>query len=293
MAIPKRIIEDQYIDLKSESSTRIASPTPRTADAALAFIQQQRALHSHELRVDDKKLLRKIDFRIVPIMFACYTMQFIDKVNINYAAVMGLNQDLRLGGNEFSWCATAFFIAFLVAEIPTVHGPMNSERNTFKLKFPSYNRLCSSLSASFWLTILNLIGFQHVENSFASWRVMFLVLGGVTILIGIWTMWKLPDTPMTSSWLTEQERLAVLERVEKNQTGVSSTEFKPKQLLELFLDPQIWALFLYIDLVRCDHYLFSDGDSWVWVHAKDNSPVEYAIWRRLHFGNSNLRTDSW
>lgn len=34
-------------------------------------------------KVDEKKLVRKIDWRIVPIMFACYTMQFVDKVLIN------------------------------------------------------------------------------------------------------------------------------------------------------------------------------------------------------------------
>jgi hypothetical protein len=30
-----------------------------------------------------KALRRKIDWRIVPLMFCCYTMQFIDKVLIN------------------------------------------------------------------------------------------------------------------------------------------------------------------------------------------------------------------
>lgn len=59
-----------------------------SADDALAFIQQQRALHgnlqsSDEDEIDEKKLMRKVDWRIVPIMFACYTMQFVDKVNIN------------------------------------------------------------------------------------------------------------------------------------------------------------------------------------------------------------------
>ncbi|KAK6523217.1 hypothetical protein TWF694_006109 [Orbilia ellipsospora] len=91
-------------------------------------------------------------------------------------------------------------------------------------------------------------GFQYVEIDFASWRIMFLALGGVTVAIGIWTLWKLPDTPMSSAWLTEQERLAVLERVAQNQTGISSTEFKAMQLKELFLDPQIWGLFLCTSL---------------------------------------------
>lgn len=37
---------------------------------------------------------------------------------IQYAAVMGLNRDLRLTGNDFSNASTAFFLAFLIAEIP-------------------------------------------------------------------------------------------------------------------------------------------------------------------------------
>ncbi|KAK6516914.1 hypothetical protein TWF506_006798 [Arthrobotrys conoides] len=297
-------VTDQYLDLKSEPSTRHASsPTqdPKAGDAALAFIRQQRALRNDEIPVDEKQLIKKIDYRIVPIMFACYTMQFIDKVNINYAAVMGLNEDLNLHGNEFSWCATAFFIAFLLAEIPT--GIILQKLPTAKYlgfsvimwgittactaachnftgllivrivlgAFEAAIAPCLILITSMWYTKSEQVprmslwysglgigqifgglvsyGFQHVESSFASWRVMFLALGGVTIAIGIWTLWKLPDTPMGSTWLTEQERLAVLEKVEKNQTGVSSTEFKPNQLKEVFLDPQIWALILFTILI--------------------------------------------
>lgn len=66
----------------------------------------------------DAALLRKIDWRIVPIMFACYFLQFLDKVLINYANVMGLQKDLKMQGNDFSWMATAFFIGFAVAEFP-------------------------------------------------------------------------------------------------------------------------------------------------------------------------------
>ncbi|MCJ1231506.1 hypothetical protein MMC12_008183, partial [Toensbergia leucococca] len=48
-------------------------------------------------------------------------MQFIDKVLINYAAVMNLPKDLALKGNNFSNAATAFFIAYLIAEVPNVY----------------------------------------------------------------------------------------------------------------------------------------------------------------------------
>lgn len=66
----------------------------------------------------DAALLRKIDWRIVPIMFACYLLQFLDKVIINYSATMGIQQDLGMTGNDFSWMATAFFIGYAVAEFP-------------------------------------------------------------------------------------------------------------------------------------------------------------------------------
>lgn len=63
-------------------------------------------------------LLRKVDLRLMPIMLACYTLQFIDKVVLNYANIMGLQKDTGMNGDQFSWLATAFFIVFSVAQIP-------------------------------------------------------------------------------------------------------------------------------------------------------------------------------
>ena len=66
-----------------------------------------------------KKIQRKVDWHIAPIMFLCYTAQFVDKVSLNYSRVMGLEEDLSLQGNEFSNAATAFFAAYLIAEVAT------------------------------------------------------------------------------------------------------------------------------------------------------------------------------
>ncbi|PYH83554.1 MFS general substrate transporter [Aspergillus uvarum CBS 121591] len=67
---------------------------------------------------DDQALLRRIDWRILPTMFLTYLLQFLDKVALNYANVMGMQDDLGMQGNDFSWLATGFFIAYAVAEIP-------------------------------------------------------------------------------------------------------------------------------------------------------------------------------
>ncbi|KAI1751842.1 putative allantoate permease [Xylaria castorea] len=68
--------------------------------------------------VDDRALYRKIDTHIVPLMFASFFLQFLDKVLINYANIMGLQEDLGLHGQQFSWLPTALSIAYSVAEFP-------------------------------------------------------------------------------------------------------------------------------------------------------------------------------
>ncbi|KAM6525823.1 hypothetical protein FALCPG4_011358 [Fusarium falciforme] len=65
-----------------------------------------------------KNITRKVDYHLVPLMLVCYFLQFLDKVLINYANIMGLSTTLNFTGNDFSWMATAFFIGFAVAEFP-------------------------------------------------------------------------------------------------------------------------------------------------------------------------------
>lgn len=36
-----------------------------------------------EMEVDDKKLLRRVDWQILPIMFLTYFLQFVDKISLN------------------------------------------------------------------------------------------------------------------------------------------------------------------------------------------------------------------
>lgn len=52
-------------------------------DQAWEFLDKHRDAVVQNDSVDIDALRRKIDFRIVPLMFACYTMQFLDKVILN------------------------------------------------------------------------------------------------------------------------------------------------------------------------------------------------------------------
>lgn len=87
-----------------------AAPSP----VALSYNGSDDAQNEARLR----RIYRKIDWNIVPLMFLCYFLQFLDKVLVNYANIMGISKDLGFAGNDFSWMATAFFIGYAVAEFP-------------------------------------------------------------------------------------------------------------------------------------------------------------------------------
>lgn len=69
----------------------------------------------------DKRLLRKIDMYLCPVMMLVYAVQFMDKSTNATASVMGLRTDLHMEGNDYSWSGTAFYLGYLVFEFPAVY----------------------------------------------------------------------------------------------------------------------------------------------------------------------------
>lgn len=87
------------------------------ADAALEFLRDEETFDAIE--VDEKTLVRKIDWMIMPLMWAAYNLQYLDKVLINYASVMGLLSDTNMRTDEFSNLTLAFYVTYLFFELPT------------------------------------------------------------------------------------------------------------------------------------------------------------------------------
>lgn len=50
-----------------------------------------------------KRVLRKIDYRVVPILFLIYLIQYLDKNSLNFASVYGLKTATKLEGQDYSW----------------------------------------------------------------------------------------------------------------------------------------------------------------------------------------------
>lgn len=67
---------------------------------------------------DEDAIFRKIARRIVPFLFVCYVVNFIDRVNIGFAKLQFL-QDLKLDDAVFGIAAGMFFVGYVVFEVPS------------------------------------------------------------------------------------------------------------------------------------------------------------------------------
>ncbi|KAF5350428.1 hypothetical protein D9756_008548 [Leucocoprinus leucothites] len=63
--------------------------------------------------VAEKKLLRKLDFTLLPLFWLIYCTNFIDRTAI------GLEKDLGMKGSDFNIALTVFYIFFMVIEVPS------------------------------------------------------------------------------------------------------------------------------------------------------------------------------
>ncbi|KAF2179403.1 allantoin permease [Zopfia rhizophila CBS 207.26] len=70
------------------------------------------------LDAERKLVLRKIDLVIMPIICITYTIQFLDKLSLNYASAYSLIPDLGLEGQRYSWVAAIFNFGYLFWAIP-------------------------------------------------------------------------------------------------------------------------------------------------------------------------------
>lgn len=83
--------DDKLADVEVSQGRSTPSTTDESVDsgvdAAWKFLNEHRDAAAADVAVNLNALRRKIDLRIVPLMFLCYTMQFLDKVILNVSVL--------------------------------------------------------------------------------------------------------------------------------------------------------------------------------------------------------------
>lgn len=65
---------------------------------------------------ENARVLRKIDWHILPLMCWVYLVQFADKSSLNYSSLMGIKEDAHLTGYQYSWLGSIFYAGYIFWE---------------------------------------------------------------------------------------------------------------------------------------------------------------------------------
>jgi predicted MFS family arabinose efflux permease len=106
---------------------------------------------------------------------------------------------------------------------------------------------------SFWYAFNGLgvagggmLGFAigHIKGALASWRYEFLIVGALSASWAILMFFFLPNSPATFLGFTHEEKLMIIGRMRRNQTGIENRQIKWDQVKETVLDYKTWMYFL-------------------------------------------------
>ncbi|CAK7221359.1 hypothetical protein SEUCBS140593_004544 [Sporothrix eucalyptigena] len=230
----------------------------------------------------EKKLKRKMDFILLPMLFLIATLGAIDKVALGTAALYGLRTDNHLalvGMFPSSWllhrlpsakylcsCSIGWSACCLI--LPACHNFAGLATLRFlmgmceaiivpgislilagfylKEEQPARNALVFAAASSVVNGFLSwAIG--HIPSSapLAIWQYLFLLTGSVSMLWSIIAFMLLPGTPMDCFFLSHQEKYHAVNRLAVNKTGIVNHTWKWSQAREAVLDPKTWILFFF------------------------------------------------
>ncbi|KAJ5852141.1 uncharacterized protein N7529_011526 [Penicillium soppii] len=99
----------EYTPGKDDDIDRIAGQMP----ACLANLSLE------ERDWMEKKLVRKIDTRLLIMMVVMYILNYLDRNNIASAKLAGLEKDLNLKGEQYQTSVSILFVGYLLMQVPS------------------------------------------------------------------------------------------------------------------------------------------------------------------------------
>merc|ERR1712072_625565 len=243
-----------------------------------------------------RRVVRRIDWRLIPMLSAVYAISLIDRTNISIARTVGMGRDLQLTvGERYSIITCIFFVPYIIFELPAnlvirKVGPrtqlsaitiawgavmlgMAFITNWQQLAacrtllgffeagfFPGCTFLISTWytrfemakrMAFFYLSSMVLSGFSNIigwgmskldgTHGLEGWRWIFLLFGAITVGLGIISYFVIVDFPDRAKFLTEEQRLYAVERIQLDRGDATPDQVTGKKLLKHASDFKIWC----------------------------------------------------
>ncbi|KAF8749517.1 MFS general substrate transporter [Rhizoctonia solani] len=202
--------------------------------------------------IEDRALMRKVDWNLLPILTSLYLLSFLDRANIGNAKLDGLTTDTGVTGANYNTALALYFVGYVIWEVPA-------------------NIVLKRFNPKVWLPTLTLawgivsICQGFVKNQAGLFAVRFFLGTAEAGLILAWAIgkmngvggqpgwawdpyghfaiaayWLVPNWPERASFLTEREKARLIARLKHDSAGVSE-QFKWKYVREALTDHLVWA----------------------------------------------------
>ncbi|KAK3311943.1 major facilitator superfamily domain-containing protein [Apodospora peruviana] len=130
---------------------------------------------------EEKKLRRKIDWRLMPVLCMTYSLQYYDKAMLGQAAIFGLRTDLDLlVGTRYSWSASIFYLGYIIGSYPAM---------VLAQKFP-VERVASGLVVLWGLCLMLTVVCNSYQGLYAQRFFLGMLESGVSpmfmLIVGSW-----------------------------------------------------------------------------------------------------------
>ncbi|KAH4035728.1 hypothetical protein HBH70_084840 [Parastagonospora nodorum] len=77
-----------------------------------------RNLSEEQMAALNKKLVRKLDWRLMPCITVMFLMNYLDRINVSNARLAGLQKDLNMNDTIWNTGISTFYVGYLVGQLP-------------------------------------------------------------------------------------------------------------------------------------------------------------------------------
>ncbi|EEP80228.1 predicted protein [Uncinocarpus reesii 1704] len=255
------------------------------APSQKAHMEQQPLSDEESITLQEQAVIRKVDWRLIPILGALYSISLIDRVNISSARIAGMEKELRLDiGNRYSIALLVFFIPYLIFE-----GFITNYASLIVCRlfvgffesgfFPGCVYLIScwyaryevqKRLAAFYLSAVLVGGFSGIlafglmqlqgVRGYLGWRWIFIIEGLITQLIAIFSWFFIVDFPHNAQktrFLTAQEADLVQLRIDKDRQDAGPDPLTIGKIGKHLCDWKLWMFSLMLMATTAPVYAFA------------------------------------
>jgi hypothetical protein len=96
-------------------------PLGRTITTTTEVVEDSLAVSDASAdRETERKLIRKLDFQLLPMVYLLCLVNILVKTNIGNARIQGLEKDLGMDtkSNQFNFVLSIFWVPYILSEVP-------------------------------------------------------------------------------------------------------------------------------------------------------------------------------